>query len=66
VRRTWHLLNECFPKHHVRIQDALEFVQDCPICQKTRLARTAVDTLPAVVRHLKVPHARLTKTAWGT
>lgn len=60
ARRTWHLLNEYFPGHRVRYIDIAEFVENCPVCQKSRILGSEMDKLQPVIRHLKVPHAHHT------
>jgi hypothetical protein len=58
ARRTWSLLNETSPGHGVRCADVASFIEDCALCQKTRLLGNKWDKLVPTIRHLKVPHAR--------
>ena len=56
ARRTYNLLQEHFPGHHIPYAVVSEFVASCPVCQKSRLSMT--QTMPAMVRHLKPLHLR--------
>ena len=40
VRRTWLLLNQHFPAHKIPISFVRDFISECPVCQKVRLAHT--------------------------
>ena len=56
IRKTWKLLNEHFPGHHIPYKVVEEFVMTCPICQKDRLGMA--DTLEPVVLTLKPERRR--------
>jgi hypothetical protein len=56
ARRTYKLLCDHFPGHHIPYRYVQTFVSQCPVCQKDRLGMT--DTLPPLVRHLKPLHHR--------
>lgn len=56
IRRTWLMLNQKFPGHHITYDTVREYVTTCAICQKTRLGM--VDTIEPVVRTLKPQHMR--------
>lgn len=56
ARQTWLDLNKKYPGHQIPYRVVADFVATCPTCQKDRLGMT--DSLPPLVRHLKLPHHR--------
>jgi hypothetical protein len=52
--------SEIFPRHQIPYKAVNDFVACSPICQKDRLDMAPLDTLPEVMCHDKVPHARHT------
>ena len=56
TRRTWHMLNEFYPGHHIPYRFVDDFVSSCPLCQKTRLKMES--SLKPITRFLKPPHRR--------
>jgi hypothetical protein len=57
ARRTWNSLNKFFPGHRIPYRIVMEYVAECPICQKDRLVNMN-DALVPLVRHLKRPGPR--------
>ena len=55
-RRTWQLLNRHFPGHGISMEQVRTFVQECAICQKTRLGHS--DALQPVYKTLLPAHPR--------
>ena len=56
VRYTYRELNRQFPGHQIPIAFVMDYVSNCPICQKSRLAM--VDKLEPITRHLVPSHIR--------
>ena len=56
ARRTWLLLNEHFPGHHIAYSQVADYIASCPVCQKIRLGMS--DALVPIKRHLKVDGPR--------
>ena len=56
VRLTYRKLNEQFPGHRIPIAHVMDYVSNCPICQKSRLLM--VDNLQPIKRHLVPTHIR--------
>ena len=56
TRRTWKLLNECFPGHRIPYRLVDDFVSTCPACQKLRLG--LIDTLTPRTKTLHPSHHR--------
>ncbi len=56
--RTWHALNEFAPGHGFSMAMIRDYVNECPICQKDRVLKSA--SIPPAVKTLHVEHARST------
>jgi exodeoxyribonuclease-3 len=56
VRRTWDLLNKEYPGHRIPHKKVIDFVTECPTCQKERIGM--VDQIKPLIKHLKPEHHR--------
>jgi hypothetical protein len=55
-KRTWKMLRAEFPGINIPFSKVVEFVEECPICQKLRIAM--VDQFKPLIKHLKPDHHR--------
>jgi hypothetical protein len=55
-KRTWRILRAEFPGINTPLSKVVEFVEECPICQKLRIAM--VDQFKPLIKHLKPDHHR--------
>lgn len=58
AKRTWFLMNKMFPGHGFPMAWIRDYVAECPVCQKDRLARVA--SIPSITKTLHVNHHRST------
>jgi hypothetical protein len=63
--RTWAKLNKFFPGHKYSVEDVRSYVEECIVCQKTRLRSDAATIIP-IPKHLPVKHPRFMVALDGT
>jgi hypothetical protein len=63
--RTWAKLNKYFPGHGYSVAQVRSFIDECAVCQKTRL-RTSEYTIIPIPKHLPVRHPRFMIAMDGT
>ena len=56
VHRTWTTLKKLYPESELTMKQVQSFVEDCPVCQKTRDGTTP--SLPPIPKVLRSEHAR--------
>ena len=57
VRNTWISLNQKFPGHSISQQNIIEFISQCPTCQKNR-RKGAQDQIDVLYRSLPKKHTK--------